>query len=365
MTRRVLLNAFHTSGGGGLVYLQGILPHLAADERLEWTLLAPATTLAKLELPAGMAVWEAPEYGFVKGHAWEQLVLPWLVWRRGFKAVWCNANFVPLLAPKPMPVLHTTARAGKVAASLTMRVYWWLLHGLTTLSLLRAPEFFTVAEFVVAEYLPWWLRWRRKGRYAPPAVQVAALRRKPKVEPLLLVAAGDMYAHKDYPTLLRALAVLRQQVPQVRLDIYGRPVDALVAAEIEHVVEGLGLRGTVRLMGSVEHGALLARMAQARLVVSASRMETFNMPLVEAMAVGTPVVCTEAPYTQEVLADAALVVARGGDVASAMAVAMFALMENDGLHAMFAARGKARAKVFDWKATAAVICDGVAAVLPA
>lgn len=362
MSVPVLLNAFHTSGGGGVSYLRGILPHLAADTRLAWTLLAPRATLEALEIPANVQVWEAPEHGFATGHLWEQLVLPWQVRQRGLRAVWCNANFVPLLAPRPMPILHTTARAGQVAKGFAMRLYWWALGWLTTVSLLRAPEFFTIAEFVVDEYLPRWLRWRRKGRYAPPAVTVPVLG-KVTAEPRLLLAVGDFYAQKDYATLLRAMAVLREQVPEVRLEIYGRPVDGAVVEDVECLLDELELREVVTVKGAVPHATLLKRMRAARAVVSTSVMETFNMPLVEALAVGTPVVCTEAPYTREVLGDAALVVARGGDTAAALAVGVFALLENDGLHEMFRVRGLERARVFDWQATAKVIADGVVAVV--
>lgn len=362
MTRKVLLNALHSTGGGGLTYVREVLPYLAKDKRVAWTVLAPEEVVGALEVPAGVEVWVVPPMGFVRGHLWEQVALPWLARRRGFEAMLCNANFVPLLAKRPMPVIHTTARAGRVAKGLGMRLYWWVLGWLTTLSLLRAPTFFTVAEFAVAEYLPRWMVWRKKGRYAPPGVRVPKMGKVTPV-PNLLVAVGDFYAQKDFATLLRALAVLRQQMPEVRLEIYGRPVDAAVVDEVGHLLDELGLREVVTVAGTLPHAKLLARMAAARLVVSTSVVETFNMPLVEAMAVGTPVVCTEAPYTQEVLGDAALVVARGGDVASAFAVAMFALMENDSLHEMFVQRGLARAAVFEWEATAGVLGEGIVGVV--
>ena len=74
--KKVLLNAMHATTGGGLIYLRGILPELAKDERFAWTLLVPESALVGWDIPAGVDVKIAPEMGFAKGHMWEQLVLP-------------------------------------------------------------------------------------------------------------------------------------------------------------------------------------------------------------------------------------------------------------------------------------------------
>ncbi|MFZ2587101.1 MAG: glycosyltransferase, partial [Alphaproteobacteria bacterium] len=364
MKLRILINAMHTHTGGGVTYLLHMLPYMVAEKGWECTVLAPKATLAGLVLPKGMEVWEAPEYGFVKGHLWEQLVLPWVARRRGFKAVLCNANFVPLLAPRPMPILHTTTTAGGATGGTLGAWYWRALKVLTVLGAVRAPLVFGITTLLVEEFTPWPLRWmRRKAVVVPPGVEVAAVGKLAKQCGLVL-AVGDFYAQKDYPTLLRALAVLRTQRPDVRLEIVGRPVYAAVDAEMKRLISELKLDDVVTLRGPMPHDVLLARMAEAEVFVSASKVESFNIPLVESMAVGTPVVCVDAPYVAEVVGEgddtAALVVKGGeGDVPAALAVAMFGVMETPSVRDVLVRRGLARAKRFAWDESGAAVVVGV------
>jgi glycosyltransferase involved in cell wall biosynthesis len=66
----------------------------------------------------------------------------------------------------------------------------------------------------------------------------------------------------------------------------------------------------------------------------------------EAMAVGTPVICSDAPAMVEVAGDAAVVVPREDAVALAEAIA--ALLADPAERARRSAAGRTRAAMFDW-----------------
>ncbi len=357
----VLLNALHTITGGGVTYLQGILPELAKDDRLAWTVLAPTSTLKAIKLPQNVQAWPAPKVGFLKGHLWEQGVLPFMTRQKGFAAVLCNANFVPLLAKRPMPILHTTTQAGTQAQSVGMRGYWGVLSLLTIISLLRAPRFFALTEALCAEYLPFPFRWkRRRGAVAPPAVTVR-LSQKPKHLDNLIVAVGDYYAQKNYPLLLRAFALLKDKQPDVQLVIIGRAVDAAVAREMKQLIANLKLVDDVSLLGGLPHDETLTWLAKAQVFVSCSGAESFNIPLVEAMALETPVVCAKAPYVAEVGGEAVVSVGiDSGDVVAAMAIALLGVISNPSIAAMLARRGAEQARRFSWESTGTVLRQGIA-----
>jgi glycosyltransferase involved in cell wall biosynthesis len=350
----VLLNALHSNGGGGFIYLQGILPHLAKDKRLRWTLLAPMTVLSKLEVPEGIEVEVAPRLGFASGHVWEQLVLPFRARLNGHAAMLCNANYVPLLARRPVPVLHTTADAGAAARNLAMAAYWRALKALTKLGLWRAPAFLALTPLLATEFSGPGGEWR--ARVAPPGLPAAAQMKAAPKEKGLILSVGDFYAQKDYPTLLRAMAQLRVSVPEARMMIVGRAVDMDVVNEVRGLIAELGLASRVKLAGGMLHAELMEVLAQADLLVSASRAESFNMPIAEAMALGTPVVCTDLPVRPYVAGDAVLAVPVGASPA-AFAAAMERVLLDDTLAEEMAEKGRAQASKFNWKTTAKAIAD--------
>ncbi|HEX2859800.1 MAG TPA: glycosyltransferase [Alphaproteobacteria bacterium] len=358
MTKKILLNALHTTTGGGLIYLQNILPYIAEDKRFNFTLLVPPAGLKKLEVPKNVTVWQAPALGFAAGHLWEQLVLPFAA--RGYDAMWCNANYVPLLARGAIPTIHTTPRAAAQAQSFGMKLYWWGVTWLTRLSIWRAPAVLGVTTQVMRDFTPN----LRKARVAPAgAPQVKG---KTTKVPRLVVAVGDYYPQKNYPELLRALKLLHRQVPGVRLEIIGRPVDPTVAKLVKHHIGALGLHKTVKETGPLPHDRLLKRLAQAQVFVTLSKAEAFNMPVLEALAVGTPVVAGESAVLRDEIAGTAAVYVPldgGGDVAQAVATALHGVLLNPGLAATLVRAGRKQAAKFGWEKTARTITHTLADVL--
>lgn len=108
-------------------------------------------------------------------------------------------------------------------------------------------------------------------------------------EPPLILGVGELGSRKGFDVLLSAFARLRAQQP-CRLMLLGR--GALRETLLEQAAT-LGVAADVALPGFVDNP--YAHMAHAALVVVPSRWEGLPLVLVEAMAVGTPVVATDCP----------------------------------------------------------------------
>lgn len=355
--RRVLINALHTTTGGGLTYLAGILPELAKDERFEWWLLAPQKTLEVLAVPGNVAVKAVPEMGFWRGHAWEQAVLPFLCVKWRVWAVLCNANYVPLFALRAMPIVHTTPRAMGAASGWRMRVYWKVLGWLTSLSLWSSPVAFSVARHVLRDYVG--ERIARRVRIAPPGVELPdyGVTGLPQIDENLVVTIGDFYAQKDYPLLIDVLRRVRARRARVRLMIVGRPVDGKVRDEVLRLVRDLRLADAVTLPGPMAHAQLMKTLARAAVYVSTSKAECFNIPVLEALAHGVPCVLPGVDFQREVAGGAAVYVKAGirEEMAEGLARAIVRVMEDKDLREGLAEAGRARAAGFTWKITADTI----------
>jgi alpha-1,3-rhamnosyl/mannosyltransferase len=156
--------------------------------------------------------------------------------------------------------------------------------------------------------------------------------------------AGTFQPRKNVRVLLDAFTRLDPAVVTHRLVLAGPPGwkpdddDAAVARE-------LGDR--VRLLGPVRREQLLPLFAGADLFAFPSRHEGFGIPVLEAMAQGTPVVCSDIPALREVAGDAAVFVAP--DDVDGWIQAIAALAAHDGAHEALVEAGAARVASFSWE----------------
>lgn len=114
----------------------------------------------------------------------------------------------------------------------------------------------------------------------------------------VIVAVGRLVAQKDYPTMLKAFARLRQRCP-ARLVILGRGAEQ---AALEALAQQLGLADDVAFAGFDPNP--FRWMARARLLLQSSVAEGLPGTLIQSMACGTPVVATDCDFgPREVVRD--------------------------------------------------------------
>lgn len=116
--------------------------------------------------------------------------------------------------------------------------------------------------------------------------------------------------------------------------------------EILETRERLGLRDSVHLLGYVADTQLPALYRRARVFAYPSIYEGFGLPLLEAMACGTPTLTADVSSLPEAAGDAALYV--DPNDAEAIADGLYRLHEDTNLRANLIQKGYARAKEFTW-----------------
>ena len=107
----------------------------------------------------------------------------------------------------------------------------------------------------------------------------------------VVLGAGRLAEQKDFETLIRAFEGVAEQNESARLLIVGT---GSKEAQLRTLVSELGLEERAELVGYVDN--LYAYMNAADVFVLSSKWEGFGIVLVEAMAVGTPVVSTDCPH---------------------------------------------------------------------
>jgi glycosyltransferase involved in cell wall biosynthesis len=160
--------------------------------------------------------------------------------------------------------------------------------------------------------------------------------------PPYLLFVGALQPRKDP---LAAIEALSLSGPDLRLVLVGP--DKGAAAEARRSVARLGLNGRVEFSGHVEKPALAALYRGARALVFPSKYEGFGLPVLEAMASGTPVVATTAGAIPEVAGDAAVLVDPGDPIALADGIER-ALTDRERL----SRAGLERARLYTWTESA-------------
>jgi glycosyltransferase involved in cell wall biosynthesis len=170
---------------------------------------------------------------------------------------------------------------------------------------------------------------------------------RPPEDPYILYV-GNLLPHKNLPRLLDAFSLLRRR-RSCRLIIRGEGRPAY-ARFLRERVESLGLGDTVTFAGYEGEDGLRRLYSDAVCLVLPSLGEGFGLPVLEAMACGTPVITASASSLPEVAGDAALMVDPYD--ALGLADAMYRTLTDSGLREDLRRRGLRRVSAFTWGRTA-------------
>jgi glycosyltransferase involved in cell wall biosynthesis len=122
---------------------------------------------------------------------------------------------------------------------------------------------------------------------------------------LSFLSVGRFNAQKDYPNLLHAIAIFRQN-PQHKEYILKIAGDGELRPQIEELIEHLGLKNNVTLLG--RRNDIPQLMQEADFFILPSAYEGFGLVVAEAMACGAFVIATNSGGVAEVMGDTGILV---------------------------------------------------------
>jgi glycosyltransferase involved in cell wall biosynthesis len=181
---------------------------------------------------------------------------------------------------------------------------------------------------------------------APDALD--RVRRKYRLPERYILSVGSLEPGKNRRRLIAACARLRERGIEHHLVISGQRAWRY-EGELD-VVQQLGLGDRVHVLGFVDEADMAALYSAAELLAFPSLYEGFGLPVLEAMACGTPVITSNVSALPEVAGDAALLV-DPADV-SALAESMERALTDQALRDDLRTRGLERARQFSWERAA-------------
>jgi glycosyltransferase involved in cell wall biosynthesis len=283
-----------SSDTAGRTYLEGLLGPLGEQPDLDVTVhladrgfaVPDSCAVERHRLPAG------PEpLRKVLGEAWLARRLS----RAGYDVLLAPFNFLPVTWRGPSVVVQHNVLSfeNRLHGQLSGLRAWYRPRALA-ISLRRATVIVAVSSYLrrlLLEHHPEVAADR--VRVIPYGVS-AHLRGASAVQPgprngttVLVVSTLDR--HKRVDQAIEVFAAARARFPEAILEIAG-PARKHERAPLEARAQELGVAGSVRFLGNLDHGRLADRYAAADAVLYLSEIESFGLPVIEAMAFGVPVV---------------------------------------------------------------------------
>jgi glycosyltransferase involved in cell wall biosynthesis len=184
--------------------------------------------------------------------------------------------------------------------------------------------------------------------------QLDQVRNKHHLPERFVLCVGTIEPRKNLPTLFEAMALRRERGLEPWPLVIAGNKGWLYEPILRRIAE-LNLQNWIHLTGFFPDDDLPALYNAATLLAMPSRYEGFGLPVLEAMACGTPVVCSNTSSLPEVAGDAALLVTP--EDVQGWADAVTRLRNDNALRAHMRKRGLAQAAHFSWENVARQTAD--------
>lgn len=179
--------------------------------------------------------------------------------------------------------------------------------------------------------------------------RIQQVRREIGLQGPFILHVGSVQPRKNLVRLVEAFNLIKHVRPGLQLVLAGRK--GWGANRLQEQIEQMGLQEHVVLPGYISDDALVPLYNTAEVYAFPSLYEGFGFPALEAMACGTPVVCSNVSSLPELVGDAALTFAPTDT--KRMGAVLRKVLTDQSLRQKMIARGFEQASKFTWKRTAA------------
>jgi glycosyltransferase involved in cell wall biosynthesis len=334
--------------GGTEIYLRRLLTALGSlDRENEYFVFTNLETGADL-LPRQSNFYWKPQAVRARFRParilWEQIVLPVEAARYRLDVLFNPGFTAPILAPcASVTVFHDLQHKRHPEYFRWFDLPFWKL--LLWASAHRSRRLIAVSEATRQDLV-------RIYRLSPSRISVVLHGVEPEffaldrasTEPFVL-SVSTLHPHKNLERLIRAYASRKRPW---RLIIAG--MRGFSAGILDALIAELGVRDSVELTGWIPREDLLQLYARALAFIYPSTFEGFGMPVLEAMAAGIPVACSDIAPLKEVAGEAALFFDPLDEQSISSALGRIAADAQ--LRAKLEKAGPERARAFTWERAA-------------
>ncbi|MFA5412997.1 MAG: glycosyltransferase family 1 protein [Patescibacteria group bacterium] len=306
------------------------------------------------ELPSN---WQNRVLDWSPGKLWTQVRFSAEMWQRPPELLFVPAHILPTIRPeKVVTTCHD------VAFLRLPQVYDWASLNYQKLAVKfaihHATKIIAVSEFTKNELIDFFKISAGRIAVVPngydsesykiieDGTAVAKVLEKYKITEPYILYTGRLELKKNTPGLIEAFKVLKKSYNQpLKLVLVGQP--GFGFEKVTKAIAESDLQNDIIMPGWVAREDLPYLMSGARAFVFPSFYEGFGIPVLEAMACGTPVVASGIPALREVAGEAAYLV--DPDFSENIAEGINRVLTDEHLRKDLKIRGLARVKDFSWE----------------
>ena len=365
-------NCLAATAGGGPTYVRNIVPLLSGRQDIRSTVLLSENWRTELGNSPNVLFLKVDRSSSARRFWLEQTWLRRLLRETGADVLISTGNFAMWKSPVPQVLLSGNClyTSADFTQDLGARKDWrlWLdtrVKGFFARQSAQWADCTIAPSRAFAEELGRWTGRRALGVHhgfdlstffrdqtGLPADVQQKIDAEQKGLRLLFVSHYNYY--RNFETLFRAIALLRERLPQRSVKLFltcelrdGKNPGAFRTQVAAELVRKLGISQQVVELGTIPYHLLHHLYRQCDIYVTAAYAETFAHPLVEAMASGLPLVASDLLAHREICRDVALYFPRFSDVQLADQIALLANSEQ--LRFEKSQLGRQRAKHFSWQ----------------
>lgn len=306
------------------------------------------------ELPES---WEERVLGWKPGRLWTQFRLSWEMLVHRPDVLWIPAHVFPIIHPKKtVMTLHDIA-AVKFPESYNWFEKWYTLWS-GRVALKKLWKVITISNFSKNEFKKEFgnvekvkaihLGYDKQYRIIEDKIKNESVLKKYNITKPYLMTIGRLEKKKNTVNIIKAFDKLREEErgkgEELQLLLIGK--SGFGYEEVKQAIENSSYKNDIITPGWVENEDLPYLMSAAEVFVFPSLYEGFGIPILEAQACGTPVVCSRGSSLEEIGGDACVYVdpSKVDDIATGIEK----VLQDKELRVQNIQRGLERVKEFSW-----------------
>ncbi len=332
--------------GGMAVYLKSLLESLKRiDGKNKYMLFD--------DNPSAGPGFQKHIWTFVWEHLWLQLLLPYHLWKAKINlAYFPNPPVSFFLTTPVVPTIPDVSFMYDASLAGWVKWYLWTMY---FLSAHKARKITTFSQSSKNDIVNFFKVPRAKIQVTPLAASRELSLQKVRRKDYIISVPGTFVSRKNVQETILAFKNLPSDLRTSHYLVIVGYAEGEDFNQLKDFVTSQNLTQSVIFTGRVTDQELGSLYSRAKLFVCTSRYEGFGLPILEAMACGTPVISYNNSSLPEVIGQAGILVNNVAELSQAMKE----VLENKKLQTKLQQQGLKHASTFSWQKTANAFLDSL------